>query len=471
MRKQWMGLGLSLVLALGIAGCGNSNNSSNANGAAETKAPAETAETGGNTAAKGEPVQLKYWTDDRHDQEYIKELINTFNETNTDNIQVELTVLSENYAQSVDIAFSSNQAPDVLRLKSANTSEFVKKGYLAPVDSYLDEAMTQKFGTLMIDNVNRFDGKLYSLPNTGLTMRLVYNKDIFAKAGIQNPPVSLQEMVDAAKKITEAGKSEGIYGFALNFKNPKQAFDRSIREILSLSGYQGLGFDLKTGQFDFAPYAQVIEYFKQMYKDGSILPGAESLDIDPLRAQFAAGKIGMYLSFSTEPGVYKDQFPTEINWAGALAPTLDGQIKGTSEIVSAGTWLGISAKSANQEAAWKFVQYMYGDDILKTYHEKGFGIAVVPSIVEQAKNPDIAGMEGFLVGEHDSLWPTAPSVTPEGATYADAFFKYMLAGGDAKAIAEDLNSRYNAALTKAVEKGEVKVTPDPAFDPSNPQGE
>lgn len=128
MRKQWMGLGLSLVLALGIAGCGNnSGNNGSTNGAAEPDAPAGTAEAGSNTAAKGEAVQLKYWTDDRHDQEYIKELINTFNETNKDNIQVELTVLSENYAQSVDIAFSSNQAPDVLRLKSANTSEFVKK--------------------------------------------------------------------------------------------------------------------------------------------------------------------------------------------------------------------------------------------------------------------------------------------------------------------------------------------------------
>lgn len=121
------------------------------------------------------------------------------------------------------------------------------------------------------------------MANTGLTLRLIYNKDLFDKAGIANPPVSLQEMVDDAKKITEAGKSEGVYGFALNFKSPKAAFDRSVREILSLSGYQGLGFDLKTGQFDFAPYSQVIEYFKQMYEDRSILPGAETLDIDPLR--------------------------------------------------------------------------------------------------------------------------------------------------------------------------------------------
>jgi multiple sugar transport system substrate-binding protein len=470
MRKKWLGLGLSLVMAWGITGCG---------GKEESKVNTDSPSPGSNTTAPtteasstpaGKPIQLKYWTDDRHDQEYIKEMINKFNKENGENITVELTVMSENYTQSVDIAFSSNQAPDVLRLKSANTVEFVKKGYLAPLDEHLTDDIKAKFGNLLIDNVNRFDGKVYSLANTGLTLRLVYNKDIFAKAGIANPPTSLQEMVDAAKKITEVGKSEGIYGFALNFKNPLRAFERSAREILTLSGYQGMGFDMKTGQFDFAPYAQVVEYFKQMYEDGSILPGAETLDIDPLRAQFAAGKIGMYLCFSTEPGVYKDQFPTEINWAGALAPTLTGEIKGTSEIVSAGTWLGINAKSEHSDAAWKFVQFMYGDDILTTYHEKGFGISVVPSIAEKAKNPDIKGMEGFLVGEHDSLWPVSPAVAPEGANYGDVFFKYMLTGGDIKAITADLNTRYNAALTKAVEKGEAKVAPNPAFDPMNPQG-
>ncbi|MNH98616.1 maltose ABC transporter periplasmic protein [compost metagenome] len=447
-----IGLGASLVLT----GCSSSE-------------PSKNADAGASTAPAQKKV-IKYWTDDRHDQEYIKELVTKFNTTNKDNIEVEMTVMSENYNQSVDIAFSSNQAPDVLRLKSANTELFVKKGYLAPVDTYLNDDLKKKFNSVLIDGVNRFDGKLYSLPNTGLTLRLVYNKELFEKAGIANPPASLQEMVDAAKKITEVGKKDGVYGFALNFKNPKSAFERSAREILSLSGHQGMGFDLKMGKFDFAPYGEVVSYFKQMYDNGSILPGAETLDIDPMRAQFAAGKIGMYLSFSTEPGVYKDQFPTQIKWAGALAPTLDGTHKGTSEIVSAGTWLGISNNSANKDAAWKFMQYMYGDEILTTYHEKGFGIAIVPSIVEKAKNPDIPGMEGFLVGKLDSLWPVSPTVAPEGASYGDAFFKYMLTGGDLKKITDDLNNRYNTALTKAIEKGSVKVTPDPNFDPSKLQG-
>lgn len=461
MWKKVFLLGLCLTFVFVMTGCNSAESKVNEKDNDKEKV---------NNEATSAPVQIKYWTDDRHDQEYIKELITKFNESNEDNIQVELTVMSENYTQSVDIAFSSNQAPDLLRLKSANTSAFYKKDYLQPIDSFMDDGMKEKFSSVIIDDVNRFDGQLYSLPNTGLTLRLVYNKDLFDKAGIANPPTSLQEMVDSAKKITEAGKSEGIYGFALNFKNPKQAFDRSVREILSLSGYQGLGYDLKTAQFDFAPYAQVIEYFKQMHEEGSILPGAESLDIDPLRAQFAAGNIGMYLSFSTEPGVYQDQFPTEINWAGTLAPTLDGQRKGTSEIVSAGTWMGISKISQHQDAAWKFMEFMYADDVLTAYHEKGFGISVVPNIVEKAKTPDVKGMEGFLISEQDSLWPVSPNVTPEGANYADAFFKYMLDGGDVGKITEDLNLRYNEALAKSVEKGEVKTSPIPAFDPSNPQG-
>lgn len=465
MWKRGIGLALTAVLAVGTAACGNSSN--NGEGSASPSSPASgTASAPASQAPSGEKKVISYWTDDRHDQEYIKSLIDKFNAENTDNIQVELTVLSENFNQSVDIAFSSNKAPDMLRLKSANTGTFVKKGYLAPIDEYVTDEMKTKFSSLLLEGVNMFDGKLYSLPNSGQTLRLVYNKDLFDKAGIEKPPETLQEMVDDAKKITAAGKSEGAYGFALNFKNPKSAFERSVREILSLSGHQGLGYDFKTAQFDFAPYSQVIEYFKQMWDDGSILPGAETLDIDPMRAQFAAGKIGMYLSFSTEPGVYKDQFPTDIHWGGALAPTIDGKRDGTSEIVSAGTWLGISDKSKNKDAAWQFMAYMYRDEVLTAYHEQGFGISVVPSIAEKAKNPDVPGMEGFLVGDNDSIWPVSPSVTPEGANYGDAFFKYMLSGGDLAKVTADLNARYNDALAKAKEKGEVKAEADPSFDPA-----
>lgn len=42
----------------------------------------------------------------------------------------------------------------------------------------------------------------------------------------------------------------------------------------------------------------------------------------------------------------------------------------------------------------------------------------------------------------------------------DAFFKYMLNGGDLKAIIADLNKRYNTALDSVIANDGVKAEPD-----------
>jgi len=474
MRNKVVLLALSALMAFVLSAC-----SSNSNGPAGENESGQTQGTGTNagseanepkSGAAGEAVKLTYWTFDRHDADFIQETVERYNAENADNIQVEVKSMAENYAQSVDIAFASGQSPDILRPNQDTMIPFMNKEYLAPLDDYLTDEMKQKFEPTIQDQVNRFDGKIYSLPNFGYTLRLIYNVELFEKAGIEQPPASLDELVEAAKRITEVGKADGQYGFALNFKSPKSALDRSAREILQLSGYDGFGFDHRTGRFDFAPYKAVIEAFKQMKDDGSMLPGVESLDIDPLRAQFAEGKIGMYLSYSAEPGVYSSQFPAKIKWAAALAPTIDGEIKGTSGFANSGQWLGISSQSKHKDAAWKFLSYMYSDETLVSYHEKGLGLAAVPAIAAKAKAPELQGVNGFLISEFDALWPIPPAVTIEGLNYGDSFLKYMLEGGSLDGIAADLDARYNAALDKAVLSGEVTVTPDPGFDPVKLQG-
>lgn len=459
------------LLLLLLSACSTGKSGGEASGSASAAAPSsdKSAESA-SKAPGGEKTKLVFWTFDRHDAGFIQELVDEYNATNADNIQVEMKSMAENYAQSVDIAFASEQAPDILRPNQDTMIPFMKKNYLAPLDEYLTDEMKAKFGPTFQDQVNRFDGKIYTLPNFGYTLRLVYNQELFDKAGIQAPPKSLDELVAAAKKITEAGKADGQYGFALNFKSPKSALDRSAREILQLSGYDGFGFDERTGQFDFAPYKAVIEAFKQMKDDGSMLPGVESLDIDPLRAQFAEGKIGMYLSYSAEPGVYSGQFPAKIKWGAALAPTIDGEIKGALGFANSGQWFGISSQSKHKDEAWKFLSYMYSDETLTTYHEKGLGLSAVPAIAAKAKAPELAGVEGFLMTQYDALWPLAPAVTIEGLNYGDAFLKYILGGGNLDEIADDLTKRYNAALDKAVVSGDVSVTPDPDFDPMKLQG-
>ncbi|KRE83965.1 ABC transporter substrate-binding protein [Paenibacillus sp. Soil766] len=449
---------LAVALAGSLAACSSTKTDTAASPAASAKASDQPA----SAAPSKAKTKLAYWTNDRHDMDYIKSVVQKFNETNGENIEVEMVVKTEDFNQAIDLAFASGQAPDIIRVKENTIQPFAAKGYLKPIDTYVNDAMKKKFP--IIDDFNRIGGKLYSLPNYGSTLRLIYNKDLFAKAGIAAPPKTLKEMVEDAKKITAVGKASGSYGFALNFKSPDSALGRSARVIAEANGYGGFGFDFKTAKYDFTGFKDVIQSFKQMVDDGSTLPGMESLDIDPLRAQFAEGKIGMYLSYSSEPGVYANQFPAKIEWAAAPVPTIDGTVKGATSFVG-GQWLALSNTTKNADQAWKFMQFMYADDVLKTYHEKGFGLSMVPAISSVAKKPEIKGIDGFLPSGNDGTWPLQPTVTVEGMKYNDAFFKYMISGGNLDQIIQELNKRYNDALDKAVAKGDVKVTPNASFDP------
>ncbi|MFD0714559.1 ABC transporter substrate-binding protein [Paenibacillus sp. GCM10027626] len=453
MRKKLLLTAMSLTLAAGLAACGGGNDG-------QHTAPGN--EGGDNKATAGTKTKISYWTGDRHDSEYIKQIVDEFNAANTDNIEVELSIKGDDFDQALDMSFQTSEAPDVIRVKENTIQTFYKKGYLAPIDEFLDDEIKAKFQEM--PDLNSFDGKRYSLPNFGTTMRLVYNKELFAKAGIEAPPTTLAEMVDIAKKLTEAGKDSGAYGFALNFKNPASAFGRSARVIAEVSGYGGFGYDFKTAQYDFSGFKPIIETFKQIKDDGSMLPGVESLDIDPLRAQFAEGKIGMYLSYSAEPGVYSSQFPAKIDWAAAPAPSIDGNFNGASGLLG-GQWLALSSKTSHKEAAWKFISYMYSSQILQQYQEKGFGISMVPSVSEVAATPDVKGIDSFLPNQYDGVWPVYPVVAVQGTKSDDAFFKYMISGGDLDAIIQDLNARYNAGLAAAVKNGEVKAEPNADFDP------
>lgn len=448
LRKP-VAMALSVALVGTLAACGGEENAKGSEG----------------SLGAGGKTKLVYWTVDRHDADYIKGVVEQFNKTNQDNIEVEVNVMSENFVQSVDLAFASGQAPDVFSAKM-DFVNMARKGYFEPLEPFMSDEMKKRFESTLRDSANMYDNHIYTLPNGGTTIRLVYNKDLFEKAGIANPPKSLDEMVDAAKKITDMGKKDGIYGFALNFKNPTSAMDRSVRNMLQVSGYGVDGYDFKSGKYDFAGYKEVIEALKKIRDDGSMLPGVESLDIDPLRAQFAAGKIGMYLSYSAEIGVYQTQFPTEVKWAAAPVPSIDGTIKGKNGMNGA-QWLAISSKSAHKEAAWKFVEYMYGEENMIQYAEAGLGMPVLQTVAQKMKVPDIYGYQDFVPTENDVIWPVKPNVDSnlKGLKYADAFWKYILEGGNIDAIIEDLNIRYNEALDKSVQAGDVKAEPDPAFDP------
>ena len=461
---------LSAAVTAGLAGCsggnsGGSGGNSTGNSPKETTTQAEAGkETQDSAQAEGKTT-ISYWTTNRHDQEYMTKKIAEFNDS-SESIYIDFQVYADNYSQMLDLAFSTGTAPDVFQLTDFATN--FSKGYMMSLDSFLNDTYKARFGQgAFIEGINSYDGEIYSLPYTASACRLFYNQDIFDRVGIAGPLETVEEMAADAKLITEQLSGEGIYGFAGNFKSTKSAVMRSIDPIVQLSGGTRCGFDYKEGRYDFASYKPVLELFKEICATGVAFPGSESLDIDPLRTQFAAGNIGMYISIShAEPGVYLSQFPTDVNWNCAQLPTMTGQVEGKQSLWFGGSNLGININTSHPKEAWEVMEFLHSDDVMGEYYTLGLGTVMIPSAIEGVEPPEtIAKMPDLAMNERDQNWPPLPlNVVVEGKDYTTVAVECIFGMTDIDGAIEDLNTRYNAAYDKVVDGGQERIL-YPNFDP------
>ena len=421
------------------------------------------------TVVKPEPVKLTWWTFQNHDMEYMKAMIAKFSQENKEGIEIEYVIqTSNNFRQALDLAFQSNQAPDIFTGQDL-AKDYKPKGYAEPLTKWITNEIKQRYGNMLYrEGENGVDGVIYSLANTGITYRLMYNKDLFKKAGIEEPPKTIYEMIGYAKIIADMGKADKIYGFAINMKNTQTSMARSVEVIGQLSGFKT--YDYKTGLYDFRPYKPILDAFRRMVADGSMFPGIESLDVDPMRTQFAQGKIGMYLSGAWEPAWYANQKPpTTVDFAAAPTPTIDGKIKGPADITGI-RWLYISSKTQYKEQAWSVLKHFYTDEIQMGYHEKGYGIVVVPTVIQKAKKSEMKGMDGFLPTKYDAFLPPCPSeksLQIEGKPYNDIFAGVIMGAVDFDKEIGGLNKKYNDALQAAIKDGKQKDLKIANYNPAN----
>lgn len=427
-------------------------------------------------AATGDVTELTVWAKDRHDQEYMQGVIDQFMAENPD-IVINYEMYTDNYDQTVEIATGSGELPDLLAVngKQSVVNNLMARNLLTFLEDYASDEFKARFDdSLFVEGVNLQDGHVISYPFTGTSLRLVYNKDIFAQVGIENPPATLEEFVSAAKLITQELGSEGVYGFALPLKNPTSGLGRGFMSIPQLEGNPVRdGFDFQTGEYDFNYYRDVLEAFTEIWQSDAAFPGCESLDIDPLRTQFADGKIGMYMTYNhSEWGVYTDQFPTEVDWGYAMLPTSSGTITG-SQSMNAGIYYVIPTTCENPEAAWRFMEYLYSEDNMIGYYEGGYGVPVLESVVEAANEPEsIAYLPYMALQPTDKIWLSGPSYAQvEGDDYGKVFVSIIFGEtNDVDAAIEDLNTRYNAAYEKSMAAGTDEEILYPDFDAANPAG-
>lgn len=191
MRRGIAATALAASLALAATACGGSDSGDKAGG----------------------PVTITWWDTSNATNEAptYQALIKQFEAANKD-IKVNYVNVQFDQAQNkFDTAAGSKGAPDVLRSEVGWTPAFAKKGYFLPLDGTEALADQAKFQPSLIKQA-QYEGKTYGVPLVTDTLALVYNKQLFAKAGITEAPKTWDDLKKAAATVKDKTGVDGYWG-------------------------------------------------------------------------------------------------------------------------------------------------------------------------------------------------------------------------------------------------------------------
>lgn len=460
------------VTASVLVGCGGGETKTNtpAGGAAPPAEGGQTAAPAENLAASGDKIVINYWTEDRHDMGYFEEKIKEFNEMNDQNIEIVLTTITEDYPNMLAMSYSSGNAPDIAGIAGATTGfslkTFAEAEIIAPVNDYIKDEEFEKVteaSTQIVEGMNAIDGNVYWIPTAVRSgSRIIYNKSILDEAGVTEYPKTVQELVDLSKLITEKGAGQ-FYGMGVTSSSPLVRWMEGSAEMSGIYRY-----DYENGKFNFDGYKDIITTANQLFTDNSIFPGSATQGVDAMRAQFTEGTFGIWANASQEAGVFTDQFPiTKFGWVVEELPTMDGEVKGTLNLMTQKGYLLFSS-CPNKDAAWEVIKFFSSEDFLKGYLEGGYALPVSSYMTERVDSTRTGRLADFALKNYEGVYPSIPAITVEGDDYKAVLWSAAKGEiGVDEAIA-DLNTRYNQALDTDVSMGKVKRVIIKNFDPLHP---
>jgi multiple sugar transport system substrate-binding protein len=221
MKKKALSVLLMTVMGAALlAGCGSSSGSGSTG--ADSAATTGAAEAGTETASAsdGSALQVDIW--DNNQLDGLQQIADEW--TKTSGVPVKINVITwDQYWTLLEAGASGGQMPDVFWMHSNTAQMYMENDMLLNLDDYIakDDA---------IDLSNYYDGIValyssnghqYALPKDHDTIALLYNQAIFDKYGVDTPTDdwTWEDVYNASKAITDAGKADGVYGYAMNTSN------------------------------------------------------------------------------------------------------------------------------------------------------------------------------------------------------------------------------------------------------------
>lgn len=323
------------------------------------------------------------------------------------------------YGASLRSKFASGEEPDIFNIGGFTEMEMWQE-YLEDLS---DEPWVKDAKEIAKEPMTK-DGKLYGQPVNLEGYGFIYNKDLFAKAGIKEKPVTLSELWEAAEKLKAAGIIPFSNGyqewFVLGNHNVNAAFANQKDPAEFIQG-------LTDGKYKFADdpvFKQWTELLDLTLEYGN--PNPLTTDYNTQVTMFAEGKTAM-LQQGNWTQVQLDGINPDLNM-GILPMPVDDSAEDNDKLFVGvpNNWV-IYKDSPVKEEAKEFLNWLVTSETGKRYITKEFKfIPAFDSIQGNEEDLGVLGMEVLNYTDADKAltwnWFRFPNgMAPEIASSIQAY--------------------------------------------------
>jgi arabinogalactan oligomer/maltooligosaccharide transport system substrate-binding protein len=380
MRRGISVVAMAAAIVLGVTACGGgSSKSDSGSGKGPAQDPASVSGS------------ITYWdtSDAKNEAPVYQSLIKAF-EAEYPKIKVtyqnvDFTTVEQKFKAA---AQSGKGAPDVIRADVGLIPEYASLHYIAPLDG---TAALQDAGDFVAGPLatTKYEGKTYAVPSVTDTLGLLYNKDIFARAGIAEPPSTWDELIADAKTIKE--KVPGVAG---TYVNPDAYF---LFPLLFGEGADLADPAAKKITINSPEAVKAVTKAKEIYDTSSLKVDFASA-YDNMQTSFKTGKVAMLVQgpWSVGDDLTGSAFAGKESNLG-YAPVPAGST-GKALAPTGGHDLAVYQGSKNLAAAYLFTQFMTSSDSQQQIALKNGTLPTRTSAYtdEVLKDPEIAGFKPIM---------------------------------------------------------------------------
>ena len=335
-------------------------------------------------------------------------------------IQVEFVNVSGGFPGTFEqtlVAIAAGAGPDIVKLRLDMLPSFVRDDLALKLDRFValeDSSFLLDFFPPLLEAVTFKDG-LYGLPINSNTDLLFYNTHYFEEAGIDGPPADFQDWVMTSRLLTNIDQNRvGMalrprdYGYTFLYANGGHFLDPEtnaprVEDPIALETLEFIMENVGTAFFPkFVP-----EY------NASLMSGEAAMELGPpVTAQNIEQRYGEEHPFGVSVIPAGREGRTPASWGHVFV---------------------VPTSSAEQEAAWKFLTFLYRPAINAKWHVT---MNFAPARISTMLQPEFS--------EH-WVWPTFAEQLLSARPLPRVAGMFQIDGRINSAIAAAIRDRRNPA--------------------------